>query len=73
MTLYAPPPQKVPRIFALIEDAQKRGVTALRCRDCGYVHRNLHMLARVCNAAHPDMDHHDGEICGGKLVEVVEA
>lgn len=72
---YAVPTQKVPparpRIFALIEDAQKRGVTALRCCDCGHVHTNLHMLDRVCNFAHPDADNHDGEICGGTLVEVV--
>ncbi len=43
----------------LIEDAQERGVTGLRCVTCGYVHP-LIRLGRGCNAASQDVD---GETC----------
>lgn len=48
---------------ALIKDARARGVTGLRCEECGYVHP-LERLGYPCNAAHWDNDNHDGEPCG---------
>ena len=48
----------------LIAAARLRGVVALQCEECGYIHRSLHMIGRPCNAAHWDNDNHDGEACG---------
>ena len=50
--------------------ARARGVTGYRCTACGYDRHSVYMVDRVCNFAHPDVDNHDGEICGGELVEV---
>ena len=52
---------------ALIEDARARGVTGLRCEECGYVHP-LERAGFGCNAAHQFID---GETCPGwNLAEV---
>ena len=46
-----------------------RGVSGLRCRDCG-ARYPLSWVGYACNAAHQDADTHDGEACGGELREV---
>ena len=45
-------------IKSLVADAKARGVTGLRCDDCGTLH-SVHRIGDACNAFDAD-----GELCG---------